>query len=85
MAQENFLRAIVDFGDQPVSVSLYVEDCEPANRVSRGKHAFHVLSNGPPFRFLGYPVPDIDGAARKIAVRFRPASSSFFLLITCMG
>ncbi len=68
MAQENLLRAVVDFGDQPVSIPLYVENCESADRIGRGEHAFDVRQT-PPFRFLGYPVPEIQRAG-EIAVPF---------------
>jgi hypothetical protein len=68
VAQENLLRAIVDLGDQPVRISFYVEYCEPTNRIGFGKHALHVRQ-APPFRFLGYPVPDIEGAG-EIAMPF---------------
>jgi hypothetical protein len=68
VAQEDLVRAIVDLGDQPVRISFYVEYCESANRIGCGKHALHVRQ-APPFRFLRYPIPDIEGAG-EIAAPF---------------
>ena len=68
VAQENLLRAIVDLGDQPVSISLYVEYCKSASSIGRREHASYVRQT-PPYSCLRYPVPDIKGAG-EIAVPF---------------